>query len=68
MKFVASHRYIPESSAVVLTMVKFPFVEKLRSFGSLGNTRDHVIVGEGNPVAMHDGKAKSFPSKTYTGR
>ena len=68
MKFVASHMYIPESSAVVLTMLKFPFLEKLRCSVRLGNTRDHVIVGEGNPVAMHDGKAKSFPSKTYIGR
>ena len=63
MKFVASHTYIPESAAVVLTMVKFPF----RFSGRLGNTRDHVIVGEGNPVAMHDGKVKSFPSNTYIG-
>ena len=68
MKFVASHMYIPESPAVVLTMLKFAFLEKLRCSGRLGNTRDHVIVGEGNPVAMHDGKAKSFPSKTYVGR
>ena len=68
MKFVASHTYIPESPAVVLAMVKFPFSEKLRFCGRLGNTRDHVIVGAGNPVVMHDGKVKSFPSNTYIGR
>lgn len=68
MKFVASHTYIPESPAVVLTMVKFPFLEKLRFSGRLRNTLDHVIVGEGNPVAMHEGKVKSFPSNTYVGR
>lgn len=68
MKFVALHMYTPESPAVMLTMVKFPVLEKLRSSGRLGNTRDHVIVGEGNPVAMHDGNVKSFPSNTYIGR
>lgn len=40
----------------------------LRLSGRLWKTRDHVIVGEGNPVAMHEGKAKSFPSMTYIGR
>ena len=68
MKFVAWHMYNPESLAVVLAIVKFPFLEKLPFPAGLGNTRDHLIVGEGNPVAMHDGKVKSFPSNTYIGR
>lgn len=49
-------------------MVKFPSLEKLRLSDRLWNTLDHVIVGEGSPVAMHDGKVKSFPSMTYIGR
>lgn len=68
MKFLASHTYIPESPAVVLTMVRFPAFEKVRLTGRRRKTRDHVIVGEGNPVAMHVGKLTSFPSMTYIGR
>ena len=68
MKFAASHTYIPESSTVVLTIVRFPFLEKLRLAGRLENTRDHVMVGEGNPDAMHFGKVISFPSMTYMER
>ena len=68
IKFVASHTYIPESPTVVLTMVKFSFLEKLRFSGRLEKTRDQVTVGIGNPVAMHVGKATSFPSMTYSER
>ena len=66
--FVASHTYIPESPVVLLTMVRLPLVEKLRLSGRLEKIRDHVTVGKGNPVAMHFGKAASFPSMTYIER
>ena len=67
MEFAALHIYTPESPAVVLTTERCPSLKKLRVLGRLKKSRDHVTLGEGNPVAMHFGKITSFPSVTYMG-
>ena len=68
IELAASHTYTPESPAVVFTMERVSPLEKLRLCGRLENTRDHVTVGEGNPVAMHLGKVTLVPSMTYIAR
>lgn len=68
MEFAALHTYTPESPAVVLTSERYPSLERLRVLERLEKSRDHVTVGEGNPVAMHFGNITSFPSMTYIGR
>ena len=68
IELAASHKYTPESPAVVLTMERVPSLEKLRLCGRLANTRVHVTVGDGNPVATHLGKVTLVPSVTYIAR
>lgn len=64
ISLLASHMYTPESSLVVLAMLRFSRLGNERVFGRLENIRVHLTTGEGNPVAMHLGKVALFPSIT----
>ena len=64
-RFFAEHAYVPPSAFVTLTMLMFPSITAVFSFGTVPNAFRHVTVGIGTPVALHT-RVTFSPSSTIT--